>query len=298
MLRGGKGAYPYHEGNHLIVAIDLTVFADESGIQKDARYCVMAGYIGSPRSWKLLNNAWARVLAEYGVPEFHAKDFFPKNRRLSRDHYAGWSGAKSTAFIRALATAIDESPVHAVCGALNVEAFNALTYGERRFLTGGNVLESGRWVYQGAPNQPYRFAFVQLLRDAVGRAKDGTLVHWVFDRQNEYEGGVLQEYQEIVASQAGADKIIDTTKLGSIRFASRLHEPSLQPADLLAHCWYTELTRREHPTEERAWAMHVLSNKRREIRVLEANDFDQFFLDGEKYGIDRELLRRMGPHGL
>ena len=81
MLAGSRGPYPYHEGKHLIVAIDLYAYADESGIQGSAPYCLMAGYIASPRRWKPFNAAWKATLEEYGVPEFHAKDFFAVKKR-------------------------------------------------------------------------------------------------------------------------------------------------------------------------------------------------------------------------
>jgi len=238
-------------------------------------------------------------LAAYGVPEFHAKDFFARRKRRLLDCYADWSAKKATEFVTDLAMVIHRRRLNAICGAVNVAAFRAMAYEDRRFLTGGNFTTNGKWKTAGAPNYPYRLAFWFLLREAVDRAKDGTTVHFVFDRQNVYEGGTVQEFDAIARSGVGADKIIDSTKLGSLIFSNRYQDIALQAADLLAHSWYRELVHRDQLTDERAVAMTILSDKRRAIRVFEANDLEQLMKDAERTaGIPLELLRKMGPAGL
>jgi hypothetical protein len=280
------------------VAVELFVYADESGIHKQARYCVMGGYIGSPQQWARFGKDWRAALSSEGVPDFHSKDFFAANRRNSLACYKGWSARRRIAFVENLSMAIDRYRLTPVCGAINVSAFNALTYGERRFLTGGAYTRRGKWLSQGAPTRPYRFAAFQMIRDAIERAKDGTTVHFVFDQQTAFEGGMRQEFEDMIASGMGADKIIDTTKLGRLSHSTRQIDVPLQAADLFAHCWHHQLQHGAHKTPERAAAMSILSRKRGGIFVFNAEDFEQFFDESAAYGINRDLLRRMGPRGL
>jgi hypothetical protein len=259
----------------------------------------MGGYIASPRKWNDFNEAWAATLLKYQVPEFHAKEFFAANRRRHLPYYSGWSQRKVTQFIHDLTTVIHRRRLTAICGALNVDAFNSLTYGERRFLTGGGYTSAGKWISQGAPNKPIRFAFFSFIREAVNNAKDGCKVHFILDRQEQHQGGMLQEFEAIARSGTGAEQIIDSTKVGDMTFSDRRGRIALQAADLFSNSWYHELFFRDQQTPERAAAMCVLSEKRRKIWVMEAADFD-IYLDQamRELGGDRDFLRRMGPRGL
>src|SRR3972149_6354915 len=105
---GGLGRYPYNRGSHLIMTIDLHAYADESGIEGDSLYCIVAGFVGSPRWWDKFNADWRAIInaAPDDVEEFHAKDFFERNhaakKNSERNPFRSWSGA--SAF---LATLVD-----------------------------------------------------------------------------------------------------------------------------------------------------------------------------------------------
>ena len=103
MLRGGKGRYPYHIGKHLIAALHLWAYGDESGIDERAKYCLILGYIAAPLQWQRFNELWKMALKNYEVPEFHSIDFFPRDRqRSSTNPYRGWSDERRIEFYRAL----------------------------------------------------------------------------------------------------------------------------------------------------------------------------------------------------
>ena len=76
MLSAGHGKYPYNEGGHLIAAVEFWAYGDESGIEGNAKLCMLLGYVGAPNEWESFNVAWVAVLKKYCVQEFHAADFF------------------------------------------------------------------------------------------------------------------------------------------------------------------------------------------------------------------------------
>jgi hypothetical protein len=80
MLRGSKGTYAYHEGRHVIVAAEFFTYADESGWHQGAKYCLVAGFIGSPRQWKIFEKEWVSILHRFEVSDFHSKEFFWRNK--------------------------------------------------------------------------------------------------------------------------------------------------------------------------------------------------------------------------
>ncbi len=100
------------------MAVELLVYADESGIHSDAPYCVVSGWIASPRQWKLFEESWTRTLQAYSVSEFHAHDFFGRRAKPS-GHYCDWSGDKAKVFIDELMSAINQHRLYPIGGAVD-----------------------------------------------------------------------------------------------------------------------------------------------------------------------------------
>lgn len=250
----------------------LFVFADESGIHDTAPYCVLAGYIGSPRQWIIFEKKWSELLDEYGLSEFHAKRFFARDnegKRVSPFH--GWSDFEARQFLARLVAMINERRLYPIVGVVDVAAFNTLSVGERRFLTGGNILKSGKWDTHGAPTKPYYLAFQFFIVEAMQRAVKGKTVHFIFDRQNVLQSRAGETFYEIIKVIERGESLVNVSAdLGNIAFRNSAHEEGLQAADLLTHGWYSYLTRRDTMSDERMDAMDMLSQKRESIRMLDA----------------------------
>src|SRR5437660_10475217 len=54
----------------------FTVYADASGKRHQDQYVLIAGYIGLTEQWKSFCKSWQSRLAQVGLLEFHASDFF------------------------------------------------------------------------------------------------------------------------------------------------------------------------------------------------------------------------------
>lgn len=264
--------------------MDLFVAADESGVHENPQYCLVAGYIGSPQHWRRFERNWEGVLGQYSVPDFHAKRFFARDQRGGRlDSYADWSDDKALSFLDELLSCVDQRRLFPIGGAVHVPSFDALTYGERRFLTGGNFTSDSQWLTSGAPSKPYYVALEHLIVEAINQARKDTLIHFLFDRQEVLGARAVQTYNEIVGRAAPTRRgsyysteppLIGAERLGRIAFGERKKEPSLQVADLFTHLWYSFLARGEKMSGERLHAMNRLTRKRQTMRIYNAEGFE------------------------
>jgi len=239
----------------------------------------VTGYVGTPNHWSRFKRQWEKILGKYSVPYFHAKRFFGRDSTGERlDCYKGWSPEKAWSFLTELLFCIDQRRLSPIGGAVHVRSFNALNDKEKRFLTGGNVRNDGKWLTSGAPSTPYFIAMQYLIVDALkhGSSKN-TEIHFLFDRQNVLETRAVQTYNEILDTTANqyTERLTGAEKLGRISFGESSKEPPLQAADLLTYGWYSFLSRgMEGLNDERHYATNHLTRKRDEIRIYNAEAFE------------------------
>lgn len=239
LVGGAGGEYPFDRGKHLIVAVALRAYADESGTHNDPSYCIVAGWIGNPRRWRVFQEEWNDVIHNAGIEEFHSKVFFSRKVEDAKTNpYHDWSDERALGFISALAGAISKRLLYPVGMAVNVKAFMSYSEGERRYFTGAIVRQSGRFTrLTGTPNKPYHLAVPCFFDDAVDHAKSETQVHFIFDRNDVEEKYVLRAYNEMRDKSHYPKR----ARLGELTFADRKDEPGLQAADLYAHLWWAFL---------------------------------------------------------
>ncbi len=213
----------------------IQAYLDESGIHDGAAICVIAGYFGGPGWMRKLGENWTRVLREYNVPEFHAKEFWaldPDGHRASRA-YRGWSDSKAAAFINTLLTIIEScTKIHPVASVVVVESFTKLTLNQRRFITGAHIVD-GKFRSTGCPTKPYFLPFQTVITDAASYAPVGGKAHFFFDLNKQFKGYALDLYA-LLKSQG--TKVSD--RLGDIDFPTGIEAVQLQAADLLCYQTY------------------------------------------------------------
>lgn len=230
-LKGSKGPYPYHEGKHLIMAARMLVRTDETGIHANAPACVIAGFVSSPGQWKLFDADWRAVLRSYRVDCFHGKIFFnrKKIRRKERNPYLNWSDRRADDFFEALLSVIDKRKIVPVGGAVDVPAFEALSYGEQCALVS---YWKRRGVRKTSTPVPYHLAFRMMLVDAADHTDPATELHFLMARQEEYQQRAFEAY-------AGMKKSVEQheARFKSFGVAEPIDQPSLQAADLMLGQW-------------------------------------------------------------
>ena len=270
LLKQEPSGFPFRRGRLLIMALQFFAVGDESGIQDGAPYCLVCGYSGSAKEWDAFEPQWQSVLDDAGVERFHATEFFGRDRRGRRlGPYANWTDDDAARFLERLAGAINQRRLRPIGVAVDVAAFNGLTEGERRFLTGGFWMtrnrSEGRWIRStGAPNKPYYLAFQYFLQQAARHSPKDAQINFLFDRQDVLEAHAVKVFKEI----AERGLIIDGDKknLRRLAFGSSRDDPALQAADLRVNTWYGTLTR-ENTVEAMGWervhAMNLLTKKKK-----------------------------------
>ena len=233
------------------MTIDLHVYADESGIEGDSLYCIVAGFVGSPRWWDKFNADWRTIInaAPNDVEEFHAKDFFERNhaakKNSERTPFRSWPGA--SAFLTTLVDVIVRyrGKIKPVACALNVADFFSFTWGERQYFTGGMWnRERGRFTTSGAPSRVYPLPLHGCIGDALTHAHpDDCKVHFLFDEQRVLKAGVIQTIAEV--RKAGLFDQPIHEKVGTIRFDDSKNWPGIQAGDMLAYLMQSNARRRE-----------------------------------------------------
>jgi hypothetical protein len=289
MIRGSKGPFPYHEGYHLIVALRQFVYADESGTQAGARYCVVAGHRGSPVQWKRFRNDWRGILAKYGVEEFHSKVFFSRKkiRSLKRNPYIDWPDSKSSAFLGALLMAIRRRKIRPVGCAVDVGVFESYSYGERYVLAGYRDAQVRRKLRERPA--PYHLAFRFMIADAIFATGPRTEIRIVLAEHEEYQQQAHEAYM--------LTKRLDQTgraarQLKGFGVEPAADQPRLQAADLFAHQWYNTLVRgRARLNKENVHIMNQLTRNRKDMLVCDGPAIERIFNEAGVTVGERAQLR-------
>lgn len=286
-LAGSRGEYPYHEGKHLIAMV-LHAYGDDSGTHRDAKFCLVLGYIGSPRQWKLFERDWRAALKmlpqiEGKKPEFHAKEFFQRASWQSHDSpYHRWTERKADAFLTRLLDTIHRYRVEPIGGTANTQEFFAYSEDQRRYLTGAALITTTHWhenqleivdkllEHQGAPSRPYFIVFPGFLLEAI--RKSGNVgdcqVHVTLDRQPALEakaGEVFDSFKK----HCGLPEAVN---LSDLIYAESQNKVGLQAADLYAYVWNRKLT--GTMTDQLLKAFKVLTKKKPNIIVAGKRYFD------------------------
>jgi hypothetical protein len=238
------------QGEWIIAGFEIAVCADESGIHNTAKVCILAGYIGSVRQWEQFDRNWSETLDKYDVADFHSRDFFAYDKKAKRAgsyrmrsdpsqkcSYYNWPDDKYANLLHELVNVIHNTNIVPLGAAVDVPAFFALTYGERKFLTGG-LFDGKKWLNSGAPSKPYFNLFEHCLVDAALKTKSKKQVAFIFDKQKEYESRAITAFKEVMHT---ADLDIRKKLFGAV-YLPRIEAPGLQAADLYTHCWYRYLT--------------------------------------------------------
>jgi hypothetical protein len=214
-------------------------YGDESGIHDGANWCVVSGYVGRDDHWIAFDDAWKALLKQADVTDFHATEFFGRTEDGKRiGQYALWTDAQAEAYLASLTTLIDDSKlIHPIGRGVHVADFMSLTIGERRFLTGGVFLHGKFRRNTGAPTKPYYLAVIDSVIDATVGTPDGSVVHFLFDRQNVLGAQAINAFN-VACKQLETEHPVVAARVGSMAFDDRAKFGGLQAADLLTHLWY------------------------------------------------------------
>ncbi len=251
----------------------LIAYADESGVHQKPGYTIVSGFIGSPNQWKKFERGWLEVITRHSVPDFHAKIFFQRDKEQQRlGPYKGWTDEKADAFLSELLGLVKQRRLYPIGAFVDVEVFNKLPEGERRFLTGAALSQSGRFKGNTGSTRPYHLAFHLFLIEAAKRAEDRVVVHFMFDHQTQVADHAIRTFRQTASH---GDRHPLWKKLGDIAYVSRTQALGLQLADLHAYAWYSFATKGGRIGPELRKAMDVLTLRNKSIGIWEQEHTDR-----------------------
>lgn len=292
-----RGRYPYDEGKYLALVLEFYAYGDESGSISDP-YCTVAGFVASPRQWKLFSAAWRDVLDEAGVPAFHAVDFFHREEwRSSGSPYHGWTEADGLVFQRRLLAVFlrQYQRINAANGAVNVEDFKLMSEEWQRIFTGALLkwdVRAGEFSAKilgtGKPSAPWFTSFIDFIQASLVHVSDGATLHLVFDQQNEYA-----PLAHITWANMKKYKMMNWRKMGDLIFREDEKDEPLQLADMYAHLinhWVPRLD--EGISPDRVEALAVLMKKTGKIYIHTGETLEQRVMD-----ITKAVMNEIGSVG-
>ncbi|MBI4180484.1 MAG: hypothetical protein HY528_00970 [Chloroflexi bacterium] len=241
------------------MAVELWAYADESGLEENPKYCLIAGYIANPRQWMRFEREWKKVLGEYSVQEFHAIDFF--HRKPPRGCYKGWSEHKAKMFLGRLLAIIGSTSISPIGAIVDVADFKANPEGVERFLTGAALSPSGKkWMGNTGSLQPYHLAFALLLTDAawVNHNRPDVKIHFTFDIQNIVQKQAVKLFDDIVNRKHHQS----WQMFGRRIFSDGETDTPLQAADLHAYLQYCYVVNKNLMSQEQRRALRLASKDR------------------------------------
>jgi hypothetical protein len=210
---------------------------DESGLGKQVSdvICCIAGFQGRNPLWISFEEEWARTLEQYGIDEFHAKEFWARDASGGLvGKYRGWTFDHANSFISDLVRIIQRHKLYMLAAVVNLADFFSYDIEERRFLTGATFdVAKWRFITTGKPSTAYFVALNAVVMQGVKRSAEGRqLCHFIFDEQDQYASLAKDRIAQLRNSSRGKGI---REYLGDAGYFPSRRVRALQSADLAAH---------------------------------------------------------------
>lgn len=256
---------------------------DEAGIQGDAPFCTIAGYIAQVAEWDLFERDWRFILDQYmvNVPlehrYFHALEFYGSDWK-----YRHWSSSKRASFETALFESIRDRGMALFMSCVDSRVFHSLTEDERRYLTGGQH-NGMKWKKHGAPTKPYFLPFQFCMIQSASFVRNGDKVFPVMSRQEQYKMKALELYGLMLNSDPPMqcrNKLAD-----DMVFSDPKKTPALQASDLAVFWWSRCNNWRARTGESSDKFPDLIYLERLTDNVRESGDLKMFDFQGMMLGL-------------
>lgn len=201
----------------------ITAYFDESYDREQSHMFALAGWAAWDVEWELFDPAWRAVLADYGVPDLHMRDY-----ESMWGDFKGWESARKVRFLSALIDTFEASAAPPSTGPIGF--WSALPLKDYERLIGGRPL---KWE-----DDPAFLCFLHCIHRLLPFTQgtpDEVKIEFVFDWNPKLEQRTRAIFSQL---RLVPDLAEFHHRLGDVRFASRRDTPPLQAADLLAYECY------------------------------------------------------------
>lgn len=219
----------------------LQAYMDDSGTHDGSSHCLVAGYWGGASEWKRFERAWNKAVAEEGLEEFHAKEFWPRisGKRLGK--YFGWNDDRHQSFADRLLAIIGSHKIYPfACGVIASE-WEKQPVRLRKVYSGLHHLAAKNDSAIKSVFLPFQVCIVR----AASYCHPGVPMNFIFDEDPKIAGRASQCFLKL-KQEAIEDKDPILRNLGQLVFADSKKSAPLQAADLLAYEMYRYGKKRLH----------------------------------------------------
>jgi hypothetical protein len=268
-----------------ILVIDLTFYADESGIhdphgeQPGSEVASIAGYIGTKKQWETWERRWNTALNKFKVPQFHMSEFNRKDQKPD-SNYFGWSDKKKKRFLRLLIKIASEVPLAGYGSLVRTKAWDSILGDDAKVGIPGK--RKGDYHIAKPVFNPYLICFQnffakfpkyldEVVNPLLGKRGPVRSVAFVFHQHKVF--GPAAEIGFMLSQEVLKDERLSTITLAPVQ-----EYPPIQSADLLA-----------------------FYSRRRFIRFLNnipPDEFEQALLDPDPDNPDRVYLLELNDENL
>lgn len=205
----------------------LQAYMDESGSHDESSRCLVAGYWGEVNEWRQFERAWRAVLESEGVPEFHAKNFWPRPRVRE---FAEWSDARHAHFIDRLLTIIQSHEIYPFGCGVDIGEWKKIPEKFKRVFSGYHHNQAVKDKRLKPLFLPFQFVAVRI----ATYCQAGVTMNFVFDQSQQTSAQLAKCFSDLKLEARESDDPL-LNHLGELSFADSHRTLPLQAADLLSY---------------------------------------------------------------
>lgn len=218
-----KRVHPLNAPSTMKLFMALVAYMDDSGSHVGAPNSLVAGYWGGEKEWRAVEWKWKSVLGEFGIDEFHAKQFWPRPEGKRLGPFSDWDDERHHAFVDKLLRVIESSNIVPFSYGVSAEAWqNRSDYWKRIFV--------GPGFGKGRAHDPLFLSFQVAISKTATYCKPGKIMHFVYDLDSKNSGRFAEWYRDFKHDNESVD-----SGLGDLIFADSKQALPLQVADLLGY---------------------------------------------------------------
>ncbi|MFZ0888690.1 MAG: DUF3800 domain-containing protein [Candidatus Binataceae bacterium] len=208
----------------IIAFLDDSGSHDERGLEPGSRVVATAGFVMLGERRPAFERDWSTILREFGVHEFHMKDF-----AHGHGEFQGWPQQRRDSLLGKLTAVVHEYALIGIGGLILVRDYEYVLPDWLKAEIGHPVCMAFAVCLE---------EFVRFLNGIEVRVRaPAEKIEIVFDRMP----GYYEQLMGIHQRQKERDDRWDV--LGGLRFGSRLEVPQIQAADLIVYEFRKELDR-------------------------------------------------------
>ena len=234
---------PVTVGSDRGLVLTLTGYFDASGTHDGSETVVVAGWLSTDKAWVQFENEWHALLAHYGLPMFHMREF-----AHHRGAFANWGEPQRRIRFGQFAEIISKYTLSSVAVAVPIKEF------KEEFTSAGRRHAGGAYGFAASVLMLQAKEYVE---ESLKPEGSPFQIAYVFESGDLGVGQVMKLFQANLMDEKSAARF----HLLSFRIEDKRKFVALQAADILAYELYQHFPRQmgTNPREPRRYNLNQLA---------------------------------------